>query len=286
MPPVVEVRGMWFKYRSGDDWTLRSIDMSVDEGRIVALLGVNGSGKTTLLKVLSGVVLHQKGTVTICNVELNRRSIKKIRELVGLVLQDPESHLLMPTVKEELSLPLIARGLPEAEVERRVREISRLVGIESILERGIDELSFGQKKRVSIASALVLEPRILLLDEPTLGLDPVGCIKLMDLVYDIARDRNMTVIFSTQDIDIAALYADYIYVIKNGEIVARGARDDLLRDPYTLRERCGLRLTRIAHLFEIAISKGLIDEDYLPLTISEALRVLERVRSLVRTSAE
>ncbi len=282
MSHIIEVRDMWFKYRASDDWILREINMDVEEGSIVALLGVNGSGKTTLLKVLSGIFIHQRGIVKICDIELNRKNVKKIRELVGLVLQDPETHLLMPTVREELSIPLIARGLDQREIEEKITEISKIVGIESILDKSIDELSFGQKKRVSIASALILEPKILLLDEPTLGLDPIGCIRLMDLVRDVAKRKNMTVIFSTQDIDIAALYSDYVYVIREGKIVARGPRDVLLRDAYTLRERCGLRLTRIGHLFEIAMMKGLIDEDTLPITISEAVRLLEKVRNMIR----
>ncbi len=284
MSPIIEVRDLWFKYRAGDSWTLREINMNVDEGSRVAILGVNGSGKTTLLKVLSGISLHQRGSIKIYDIELSRKTVKKIREIVGLVLQDPESHLLMPTVREELSLPLIARGMARDEINRKVVDIAKLVDIEHILDKGIDELSFGQKKRVSLASALILEPRVLLLDEPTLGLDPVGCIKLMDLVSEISEKKRMTVIFSTQDIDIAALYADYIYVIRNGRIVAEGSRDDILRDPYTLREKCGLRLTRIAHLFEIAISRKIINTDELPLTISEALRLLEKLRTLLKVS--
>ncbi|NPB00793.1 MAG: energy-coupling factor ABC transporter ATP-binding protein [Crenarchaeota archaeon] len=284
MPRVIEVADMWFKYRTSDDWTLREIDMNVEKGSIVALLGVNGSGKTTLLKVLAGIVIHQKGTVKICDIELNRKNVKRIREKVGLVLQDPETHLLMPTVREELSIPLIARGLSEKEIEEKIIEVARILEIEKLLDRGIDELSFGQKKRVSIASALILEPEILLLDEPTLGLDPVGCIKLMDLVTDIAKRKNITIIFSTQDIDIAALYSDYVYVIRDGKIVAKGPRDELLRDPYTLRQKCGLRLTRIAHLFEIAIRRRITSINELPITISEALKILERIKTPSKAS--
>ncbi len=281
MPPVIEVENMWFKYRGSDDWILQNVNMTVNEHSVVAILGINGSGKTTLLKILAGILIHQKGKVTICGIELNRKNVKKIREKVGLVLQDPEVHLLMPTVREELSLPLLHRGFTKNEIEDRIIKIAQVLGIEHLLDKSIDELSFGQKKRVSIASVLVLEPEVLLLDEPTLGIDPIGCIKLMNLVRDVARRKNITIIFSTQDIDIAALYAEYIYVIRSGKIIAKGFKDEVLRRPEVIRDVCGLRLTRIAHLFEVASIRGLLDlnglDSGLPLTISEALRILQKI---------
>ncbi len=276
MSPIIEVEDMYFRYRSGEDWILKGINMSIEEGSIVTILGMNGSGKTTLLKILSGILIPQRGRVKICDVELSKRTAGKVREIVGLVLQDPDTHLLMPTVREELSIPLISRGFREEEVYRRVEYISKLVGIQDILDKSVDELSFGQKKRVSIASILIAEPKILLLDEPTLGLDPITCISLMDLVVDIAKRKRMTVIFSTQDLDIAALYAEYVYVMRDGKIVASGSRDDVLRNFELMRNVCGLRLTRIGHLFEIASKRGLVKIDRIPLTISEALKVLER----------
>ncbi len=272
---AISLDDVWFRYKHSDEWILKGVSMKVPERRITCILGVNGSGKSTLLKVMAGVYVPQRGTIEILGKFINRKNLKHIRSLVGLVLQDPDVQLLMPTVKEELLMPLIARGFRENDALAKVRKLAEELGIIELLDRPIDELSYGQKKRVAIASVLVAEPRILLLDEPTLGLDPVSCVSIMSILKRLV-EQGKTIVFSTQDIDIAALYADYIVVLKDGQVAAEGEVDEILRRPEIVRCKCGLRLTRIGHLFELAQMKRLIQRlDKLPLTISEALRVLE-----------
>ncbi len=266
---------VWFRYRSSEDWILRGVSLQVPENSITCILGVNGSGKSTLLKVMAGVHIPQRGVVEIFDIRLDRKSMSIVRDLVGLVLQDPDTQLLLPTVREELAISLVMRGLPESYIESKVRDVARRLGIENLLDKSIEELSYGQKKRVAIASVLVSDPRILLLDEPTLGLDPVSSIEVMELIQELAR-HGKTIVFTTQDIDLAALYADYVIVLRDGKVVAEGTVDEVLREPHIIREKCGLRLTRIGHLFELAKSKAILPEvGKLPLTISEALRVLK-----------
>ncbi len=276
MSSVIIFDDVWFRYSSRGEWILKGICFKVPYRSITCILGVNGSGKSTLLKIMAGIYIPQRGVVRIFDITLNKKTSNIIRDFVGLVLQDPDTQLLMPTVQEELILPLVLRGVPKDKAISKARAIAYALGIINLLDKKVDELSYGQKKRVTIASSLVHDPKLLLLDEPTLGLDPMACFEIMEFVSKLPK-RNITVVFTTQDIDIAALYADYVIILKDGKVVAEGPRDDILRKPETMRNVCGLRLTRIGHLFELASRRNLLKFDKLPLTISEALKTLEKL---------
>lgn len=234
-------------------------------------MGANGSGKSTLLKHLNGLLAAQSGSVRIAGIEVTRKSFDEINRMVGFVFQDPNDQIFAPTVREDIEYGPRNLGLDEEEIGRRVEKTAEQVAITELLDRPIHHLSYGQKKRLSIAGVLAMEPRVLVLDEPTASLDPMGERRLMRLLHDLNR-RGMTVVMATHDVDLVPLYARQVCLLRAGGLAVAGGLREVFGDQ-DLIERCHLRLPRIAYLFDMF--PELAD---LPLTVGMARRRLEELR--------
>jgi cobalt/nickel transport system ATP-binding protein len=210
---AVEIRGLHYTYPDGTV-ALRGVNLEVEEGESVYLMGPNGSGKSTLLLHLNGLLLPQRGEVRVFGRD-TRDGVEEIRRRVGLVFQDPDDQLFMPTVFEDVAFGPLHLGLGEREVRRRVREALRAVGAEGLGRRSPHHLSYGEKKRVAIATILSMEPQLLVLDEPTLGLDPWARREFLSLLERLKRGR--TLVMAGHDLELMEL-CDRALLLRRGRV--------------------------------------------------------------------
>ncbi|MFC6359277.1 energy-coupling factor ABC transporter ATP-binding protein [Luteococcus peritonei] len=227
-PAVLAARGLVAGH--GSHRVLDGADLQLPRGRRTALLGANGSGKTTLLRCLSGAHRPWPGSVQRPDAALehSRAGLREHRRRVQLVLQDPDDQLFSADVRADISFGPMNLGLPESEVRERVAEALALLGLEALADRPTHQLSHGERKRVATAGAVAMRPEVLLLDEPTAGLDPVGVHELLAALERL-HTAGTTVLLSTHDVDLALAWADEVAVVLDGR-VHQGAPTDLLAD--------------------------------------------------------
>jgi cobalt/nickel transport system ATP-binding protein len=221
---AVEIRNLSYSYPDGTE-ALCDVSLEVCEGEAVGIIGPNGAGKSTLLLHLNGI-LRKDGKVRIFSQEINDSNLAQIRSKVGLVFQDPDSQLFMPTVFDDVSFGPINMRLPKAEIEKAVDEALREVDMLSSIRRSSHHLSFGEKKRVSIATVLSMKPRLLVLDEPSSNLDPKHRRDLLNLL----KQLRLTKIIATHDLDLVGEICSRVVLIDKGKIVAQGRTADILGD--------------------------------------------------------
>lgn len=273
---AVNASGIYFTYQEGTR-ALENVDFSVNSGEFVAMLASNGSGKTTLIKVLIGLLKPEQGRVEINGLDINSISKKELYQQVGLVLQNPIDQLFAATVEEDVAYGPRNLDLDEAEVERRVTEALECVAASDLRCRAIHHLSFGEQKRVSMAGVLAMRPSVLILDEPTAGLDPAGEALMMRLLNRLNREQGITVILATHSVDLLPLFADRIYVLQRGKVLKQGPSDEIFCDYEMITSAC-LRLPYIAALLHKLKQHDGVPINGLPLTIGEArMRLLELI---------
>ena len=269
---IIETKGLRYAYEDGTV-ALDGLDFYAEKGSITGLLGANGAGKSTLFLNLNGVLSPTNGEVFVdgARVAYDRKGIMELRRKVGIVFQDPDDQLFSADVYRDISFGAVNLGLPEDEVRMRVEDAMEKTGVTALRSKPTHALSFGQKKRVAIAGVLVMQPSVLILDEPTAGLDPQGVSDIMKLCRMMQEELGITIIIATHDIDIVPLYCDKVFLLSQGSILAHGTPEELFRDPKLLRQH-HLRLPRIAHLMEILREKDGLDVDTAASTIGAARR--------------
>ncbi|MFF9219726.1 energy-coupling factor ABC transporter ATP-binding protein [Streptomyces viridosporus] len=232
-PALVALRGASFGYEDGPP-VLTGLDFEVREGRALALLGRNGSGKTTLMRLLSGGLRPDGGELTVAGrpVRYDRKGLTRLRTTVQLVVQDPDDQLFAASVGQDVSFGPLNLGLPDTEVRARVAEALAALDITALAERPTHLLSYGQRERTAIAGAVAVRPRVLILDEPTAGLDPDGQERLL-ATLDGLRANGTTVVMATHDVDLALRWADDAALLtpsgaRTGPAATVLARTDLL----------------------------------------------------------
>ncbi|HEY3316808.1 MAG TPA: ABC transporter ATP-binding protein [Coriobacteriia bacterium] len=231
---VVYVSCVRHSYEDGTQVALCGLDFVAKRGQRVAVLGPNGSGKTTLLFHILGLLRAQEGTVRVFGVD-PAEDWKAIRRRVGVVLQNVEEQILAPTVAEDVAWSPRQYGLPEDEIERRTADAMQLLGIAELGWRVPHNLSGGEKRKVALAGALVMDPELLVLDEPFEGLDPKSRAELIGLMTRLAHERGTTAIMSTHDIDSVPEVADFAYVLEpGGHIALMGTPEEVFRQPEAL----------------------------------------------------
>lgn len=202
---------------------LKGINLEIPEGKVTAIIGQTGSGKSTLVQHLNGLLIPTAGTLDICGYHiqplLKIKDVKQLRKEVGLVFQFPEYQLFEETIEKDIAFGPKNFGIEEGEASQLVRDILPVVGLdESYLDRSPFELSGGQKRRVAIAGILVLDPKVLVLDEPTAGLDPQGAKEMMTLFMRLNREQNKTVLLVTHDMEHVMKYCDHVIVLDHGVV--------------------------------------------------------------------
>jgi cobalt/nickel transport system ATP-binding protein len=268
---AIEADAVRFAYPGGIE-ALSGLAFRAMEGELVAVLGANGSGKTTLMKILMRLLRPQRGTVRLAGVDIVGLPSAELYRKIGMVFQNPADQLFAATVEQDIAFGPRNLGLPAAEVTARVQEALAAVDALPLADRPIQRLSFGQQKRVCLAGVLAMRPSILVLDEPTAGLDPASETQTIELLVRLNRQRNITTIVSTHCVDLLPVLADRIYVLSEGRMQREGPPREVLADPQAAAE-AGLRLPLITQLFHELRESG-AEVDSLPLTVDEARRQL------------
>ena len=233
--PVVRVSCVRHTYPDRTQVHLCGLDFVVESGQRVVMLGPNGCGKTTLLYHILGLLEPQEGEVSVFGVN-PARNFNKIRERVGVLLQSVDEQIIAPTVWDDVSFSPRSYGYSDADVDRLTEEALQRVGIPHLRDKVCHHLSGGEKRKVALAGALVLEPELLVLDEPFEGLDPVSRGDLVTLLNELHRQYGVTLVMATHDVNVVKAMADVVYVlVGGGEIVAHGPPERIFRDPALLR---------------------------------------------------
>ena len=265
---AVDVQGVSFTYDDGTE-ALAGIDFRVEEGEFVAVLGSNGSGKTTLIQLLVGLLKAKSGRIAIGGREIGSLTAEELYQRVGLVFQNPNDQLFAATVEEDCAFGPRNLNLPEMEVQRRVTEALADVMALPLRGRAIHHLSFGEQKRVSLAGVLAMQPAVLILDEPTAGLDPAGEAQMMQLLKNLNREERMTVVLATHSVDMLPLFASRIYVLDRGRVLQEGPAEEIFCHQEMI-VRAKLRLPYVSRLmYEMKRHDG-VPINGLPMTIGEA----------------
>lgn len=259
-----------FSYADGTE-ALRDIALELHRGEFIGILGSNGSGKTTLLKVMDGLVRDHRGMVLLDGKDIKKLSAKEIYVKVGLVFQNPDEQLFAPTVFEDVSFGPLNMGFDKDEVARRVNNALNAVDMNDSARKSIHNLSFGQKKRICIAGLLAMGHEILLLDEPTAGLDPMGEYKMMDLLTKLNREQGVSIAMATHSVDLIPLFLDRLYILSKGRIARSGSPADVFTAPEEMTQ-VKLRLPQIAELIYRLKNEDAVPFEKIPLTVGEARR--------------
>lgn len=223
----IEINHLEHVYNAGTPFehsALHGIDLSIPEGKVTAIIGQTGSGKSTLVQHLNGLLIPSAGTLDICGFHiqplLKIKDVKALRKEVGLVFQFPEYQLFEETIEKDIAFGPKNFGVEEEKANELVKKILPMVGLdESYLQRSPFELSGGQKRRVAIAGILVLDPKVLVLDEPTAGLDPQGTKEMMSLFMDLNRTHNKTILLVSHDMEHVMRYCDHVIVLDHGKVL-------------------------------------------------------------------
>jgi cobalt/nickel transport system ATP-binding protein len=229
-PPAVAIRDLTFAYPDGHV-ALVGVDLTIEQGERVAVLGPNGAGKTTLVLHLNGIHSATSGEVNISGLPVAKPQLKEIRRRVGIVFQDPDDQLFMPTVRDDVAFGPANLGLRGAELDRRVDEALAAVGMDECADRPPHHLSFGQRRRVAAATVLAMRPDILVLDEPSSNLDPAARREFADIV----RSLDMTTLMVTHDLPYALELCERAVILDEGRLVADGPTRDVLVDEALMR---------------------------------------------------
>jgi len=231
---TVDIQNLAYRYADGRE-ALYDISLSVEAGEKVALVGANGAGKSTLLLHLNGLLPAQSGHVRACGLDVVKKNLGRVRAAVGLVFQDPNDQLFSPTVFDDVAFGPIYQGLPEDEIRQRVEAALGAVGMTEVIHRASYHLSLGEKKRVAIATVLAMDPEVLVLDEPSAGLDPRARRQLIELLQGL----RPTLLIATHDLALANALCPRTVVMDAGHIVADGLTSAILGD-HALLDRHGL----------------------------------------------
>lgn len=232
---IFELNDVHFSYL-GKFPALCGIDLKINRGQKVTIVGANGSGKSTFLQMLDGLIFADQGRVLFCGSQLNEKIFEDdkfsldFRRAVGFVFQNPDAQLFCPTVKEDIVFGPLQLGFTKEQIQRRLERLIDILGIQELLDRMPHQLSIGEKRKVAIASVLIIDPQVIILDEPTAGLDPKTSRQIIDLL--IQENLNgKTIINSTHDLHIVEEISDIVYVFnKQKKIAGFGRADSILQD--------------------------------------------------------
>ncbi|HFI0409500.1 TPA: energy-coupling factor transporter ATPase [Streptococcus suis] len=275
----IHLQEVSYTYQAGTPFEGRAlfgVDLEIVDGSYTALIGHTGSGKSTILQLLNGLNIPTSGSVIIDDMVINatsdKKGIKQVRKKVGLVFQFPESQVFDETVLKDVAFGPQNFGISQEEAEKIAREKLALVGIsEELFERSPFELSGGQMRRVAIAGILAMEPNVLVLDEPTAGLDPAGRQELMDIFKQL-HANGMTIVLVTHLMDDVANYADWVYVMEKGKLIRSGKPRDVFQEVEFL-ETIQLGVPKITKFAANLERRGFVFER-LPVTIKEFAEVM------------
>jgi cobalt/nickel transport system ATP-binding protein len=253
---IIKTEKMSYKYPDGTV-ALKDINIEISAGERIAIVGSNGAGKSTLFSHFNGISEPTTGLIKIDGepVVYKKKELLKIRQTVGIVFQNPDDQLFAPTVIEDVAFGPMNLGFSDEEVDKRVAEALKLVRMTGQEKKAPHHLSGGQKKRVAIAGILAMRPEIMVLDEPTTGLDPKGVDEVMEILQMLNKE-DMSIIIASHDVEMVTEFADRIFVLHDGEIIGQGTTEEIFNDPLTLK-KAHLKPPKAAELLHLLKEGGI-----------------------------
>lgn len=273
---LIKFESFHYRYKGNEEYALNNINLKIDENKFILLCGETGSGKTTLIRCMNGLIPqfyagYYKGVVKVNGQDTAEIPISSLSTEVGIVFQNPENQLIAMNAEYEIAFGLENLGIPPKEISRRIKESASLTGIEHLLDKAPFELSGGEQQRVALASILVLQPKILILDEPTALLDPFMAKKIINLLKEIQLEKKITIIISEHRLDLVLPFAEEMVLMKDGKVIESGAREKVINGKNFLN----LRLNKpVIYSIFSKLKKDNLFNQKIPTSIPEAVKLL------------
>ena len=275
---LIEAKNLTFTYAGREKPSIEDVNLSIDKGEFVILTGPSGCGKTTLCRCFNGLIPHfyngeLKGEVTVAGLKVDEHSTYELACHVGMVFQNPENQLFALSVEKDVAFGLENLGLPREEIRRRVDWAMKMAGIYELKDRAPYELSGGQQQRVAIASILAMQSEVMVLDEPTSFLDPLGAKQIFDVIYRLNQELGITIILVEHRLDLAAGYATRVIVMNNGKIVLDGSPREVLSSEEA--KLLGIGIPKATRLYQILKNDGVpLRDDETPIAPKEIAKLI------------
>jgi len=275
---LITFNNFYFRYKGNKDYALDNINLKIDSDKLILLAGETGSGKTSLIRCMNGLIPQfyagfYKGSVEVAGKDTINASIADLSTEIGIVFQNPENQLIAMNVEHEIAFGMENIGIPREEIKKRIEEVVKLTEIETILNKAPFELSGGEQQRVAIASILVLDPKVIILDEPTASLDPFFAQKIIILLKKIQSEKGITVIISEHRMDLVLPIVDEIILMKSGKIVAHGEKQKVVNGEYF--QNMDINKPVIYSIFRHLKELDINHNEY-PISIEEAITIFKK----------
>jgi energy-coupling factor transporter ATPase len=257
---IIEVRDLHYSYPNATSEALKGIDLTIDKGEFILLTGPSGCGKTTFCRTLNGLIPHfyngeMEGEVTVSGFDIREHPTYKLAQHVGLIFQNPDNQIFALTVEKDVAFGLENQGVPKEKMLEEISWAMKTTGIDHIKDRATHEMSGGQKQRLAIASILAMKPKILVLDEPTSFLDPLGAERIFRVLDTLNREYEMTILLIEHRVDLATQYADRVIIFSDGRISNQGSPEEIFTDEAT--RLAGVGIPRVIELNDRMRSRGI-----------------------------
>jgi energy-coupling factor transport system ATP-binding protein len=288
LEPIIDVEDLWFRYRGAKEWVLEGVNLRVASGEFIVIMGPSGCGKSTLALALTGAATRLlfgevKGKIIVDGIDVLKAQTKEISQRIGIVLQNPETQLITMTVREELAFGPENLGLPTHEIRRRIEEVASKMRLSSLLDRPINALSGGEKQAVAVASVLTLRPKIMILDEITSMLDPVGMQMVTELIERMHQEYKLTILAIDHRVEWASAFAHRILVMNNGRIELEGPPRDVFKNKEHVR-KIGFRPPQVAEIAYRMMDRGRVLQR-IPVTLDEAAHIFSALLEAKRNAS-
>lgn len=275
---MLKLENVCYTYEDGTE-ALKGVNLQVLRGEKLAIMGANGSGKSTLFLTLNGIYKPNSGKIFLEDtpIDYSRKGLLSLRRKIGIVFQDPDNQLFSASVAQEISFGVLNLGVPEVEARRRVENVIGELNITPFKEKPTHFLSGGQKKRVTVADILVMDPEIMILDEPAVALDPKHA-RIMDTIIDELSNRGITLILSTHDVERALIWADRVVLLNDGIVIDEGAPKEIFQKEEVLAQT-NLEKPTVLKIFDTLCEVGVLDKKMqIPRTADELEELIRKTR--------
>lgn len=277
---VIEAKGLTYTYPNATKPAIQQVSLKIEKGEFVILTGPSGCGKTTLCRCFNGLIPHfyqgtLEGEIRVVGLNIAEQPIHELAPHVGLVFQNPENQLFALSVEKDVAFGLENLGVPREEMQKQVNWAMETAGIYDLRERAPHELSGGQQQRVAIASIIAMRPEVMVLDEPTSFLDPVGAKKIFEVIDELNKSLGMTVILVEHRLDLAARYANHVIVMDQGKVVLDGEPRTVLGSQKA--RLLGVGIPKATRLYQILEEENGLSANKVPVTTDEIVKFLREV---------
>jgi energy-coupling factor transporter ATPase len=275
---IIETKNLTYTYPGGTKPSIRDVSIKIEKGEFTIITGPSGCGKTTLCRCFNGLIPHfyqgeTTGEITVSELKVAEHPIHELAKHVGLVFQDPENQLFALSVEKDVAFGMENLGVPREEMRKRVDWALKLAGIYELRERPPHELSGGQQQRAAIASVLAMEPEVIVLDEPTSFLDPLGAKKIFEVIYELNKTLGITIVLVEHRLDLTARYANHIIIMDEGKVVLDGEPRKILSSEQA--RLIGVGVPKATQLYYILQRDGVNLGKSVPLSSDEMAAMLK-----------